>query len=666
MKPVANQERCPGVCIILALLLLLPCLGCRPDRRQAPVAGHGVLDLSGWDMDKGGPVALDGEWEFYPDRLLRPEDFHGATPVTPEDYLRLPGDWNGETVSGRALPGQGQATLRLRILPGPGRGELCLRLFDVKSAYVLWRNGKPLAESGTLGSSGAAEIPCLSVRLPAFPDDGQAIELVLQISNHHYWGGGVLSSIRLGPAATLRFEQAREWALAGFFAGSLLVMGLYHLVLFLFRKNAPPPFFFGCYCLLWLGNFSCSESSVWIVRFLFPQASTIVLDRLALGCFFLSIPVGYRFFHALYPREFPRLLLHLTQVLGVGFTLLALAGPFLVLTTVLPAYYLISSLLIFYCLFMLHRARQRGREGAGFILAGFCFLGVTGLNDMLFDIGFIDSTSLISVGMFVFIFFQSLALARRFSRAFTAVEHLSDELESKNLALETEMAERTRLASEIVTVTEEERRRLSHDLHDGLCQQLSGARLRCSALSRRVMSEQSMAEDVSALSDLLEDSVGQAYDLSRGLWPVEHDPENAGPSLEELARRVSEATGIAIEFSQVLACLPCRNAHVVQLYRIAQEAVANAVKHGKPSRIAISLGCDASRTLTLTVRDDGLGRQAASPSRSGKGGLGLRIMNHRARMIGAALSITDAAEGGTVVVCRLACAEQVPPARITA
>jgi signal transduction histidine kinase len=182
---------------------------------------------------------------------------------------------------------------------------------------------------------------------------------------------------------------------------------------------------------------------------------------------------------------------------------------------------------------------------------------------------------------------------------------------------------------------------------------LTGARLRCQVLERGSTGGREASGELAALSSLLEDVVSEAYDLSRGLWPVEHDPQGAGPSLEELARRMSESSGVAIEFSRELVCADCANEHVVQLYRIAQEAVANAIKHAKPGRITISLRCQPGDRLTLIVCDDGMGRGAASQSK--KGGLGLRIMAHRARMIGGELSIADADGGGTVVTCRLLC-----------
>ena len=651
--PLIADRRAPlAVVLTLVLLGCLGCLGCvRPDP-GARIAGRGLLDLSHWDPDRDGPVALDGEWECHWGRLLAPADFQGPTPPAATAYLALPSAWNGLRLDGREVGGVGCATLRLRLLPGPKTADLALRVFNIKAAYALWLDGELLAASGRVGLTADEEIPEPSLRLPVLRVTGQPVELVLQVSNHNAWEGGVIAPLRLGPAVRLRAEQERDWAIAAFFAGSLLVMGLYHLVLYVFRKNNPSPLYFGGYCLLWLGYYVCSDASAWTVRLLFPRAGAALLDTISLVCFFVSVPVGYQFFRSLYPREFPRWLLGLALVMAAGFSILALAGRPLVLSRALPVYYLTASLLIFACLFLLDRARRHGRQGAGCILAGFSILGLVGLNDMLFDLGLIPTLPLISVGMFAFILFQSLALAQRFSRAFFAVEDLSAELEHKNVALEGEMAERTRLASEIVVVTEEERRRLSHDLHDGLCQQLTGARLRCSVLRRRTAGDETMDAAVSELSALLEGAADQAYALSRGLWPVEHDPGDPGPSLEALARRMGASSGVAIDFSRNLACAPCVNAHVVQLFRIGQEAVVNAVKHARPGRIDIVLRCDASRRLTLTVRDDGIGRRAAAPTGSG---LGLRLMAHRAGMIGASLSIDDAAQGGTVVTCALAC-----------
>jgi len=252
--------RSPLVRAMMAVFFLFALAGCVREGRTVPVAHHGVLDLSGWDPDRDGPIELNGEWAFYQGKLLDPAALAGTAPDKAEDFLALPANWNGETAAGKDIGTVGQATLRLRILPGPGTGRLGLRLFYIKAAYVLWVNGTVLATSGTLGTDARTEVPEPSLRLPSWQADGRPLDLVLQVTNHHYREGGVVAPIRFGPAATLWNEQVRDWAISGFFAGSLLVMGVYHLVLFLFRKNSPAPLYFGLYCLLWLGKISSVRS----------------------------------------------------------------------------------------------------------------------------------------------------------------------------------------------------------------------------------------------------------------------------------------------------------------------------------------------------------------------------------------------------------------------
>jgi signal transduction histidine kinase len=151
---------------------------------------------------------------------------------------------------------------------------------------------------------------------------------------------------------------------------------------------------------------------------------------------------------------------------------------------------------------------------------------------------------------------------------------------------------------------------------------------------------------------MLEGLVDHAYDLSHGLWPVDHDGGGVSPSLKKLAHRLSTTSGITIELAESYGCDTCRNAAVTQLYRIAQEAITNAVRHARADRITVSFDCTDCRTMVLTVHDDGIGRSRASPSDSG---LGMRIMAHRARTVGGHLEVADAPGGGTVVSCTARC-----------
>ncbi len=642
-----NQPVRPMLTALLALLLLTLGGGCAPRDADMPVAEYGVFDLTGWDLVGDGPVALDGQWEFYWDRLLAPEDFKpDLAPPQPSGFMNLPGTWKGYELEGRPLPGQGQATFRLRLLPGPGDLQLALRIVGIHAAYRLWADGRLIAESGVVGLSPANESPHRSLVLARFTSQGVPIDLVLQVSNHGFRRGGLLYSVLLGLPNQLELIHSRIWSWGMFFVGSLLIMAVYHLVLYFLKRKESSTLYFSLGCLLLICYYVTSDPSDWLIKLFILKADPEIIQKISVISYPIMSSCTYRFYRYLYPLEFSRFIQNLCDLRNIAFVLIVLTQPNLVVYTVLYWFALSTVLLNCYFLVMLIICVRRGRDGASFLLLGYLFFSAATLSEIYGHIIGFSEGSILMFGFLAFVLFQALAMAQRFATAFTAVENLSADLR-------TEMDERSRLEREIINVSEEERRRLSHDLHDGLCQQLVGTRVRCATLARRPIAEQGVAADVSEIASLLQDSVSQAYNLSRGLWSVELAPGEVGASLAELARHVGQSSGVDISYSERLACAPCCNEHLVQLYRIAQEAVTNAVKHARAGRIAITLTCGPNRRLTLTVRDDGVGRQAAGRS---AGGLGLRIMAYRARMIGATLSIDDAETGGTMVACSLACA----------
>lgn len=648
-----RPRRAPLFLPLLLVLFTLQLLGCDKSIGTAPTARNGVLDLSGWSATRDGPIALDGQWAFYWDRLLRPEAFtDGGNAPEKTGYLSLPAFWQDAVHDGRHLPGTGQATFRLHLVPGPGVQHVVLRLFALSAAYRLWGNGVLIAESGVVGESAASETAHRSLILAPLTLDARPMDLVLQVSNHYFRRGGVQAPLVLAAPGVLERQHIRTWCWAMFFAGSLLIMAIYHFSLYFLKKKDVSTLYFGLYCLVLIGLYTTMDSSEWLIDLFLPGAAPDVVGEISL-CLYAILPsILYRFYRSLYPKEFIVQLLYLCDARSIIFCAIILSQEGVVIYAALKWCALLSLFLNVCFLVMLYCCLRRGRVGSLLLFLGCIILSITSLNDLYRHIFSANMVNVLPIGLLAFVLAQALALAQRFSNAFTAVEDLSLALEANNATLQEEMDERFRLEKEIVNVTEEERRRLSHDLHDGLCQQLAGARLRCSALEHLPMNAQGVASEVAEISSLLEDSVRQAYALSRGLWPVEHGLGGGGLSLAELALRVGQSSQIAVTCYEDLGCETCVNAHSVQIYRIAQEAVTNAVKHANPDEITVSLRCGPDKRLTLTVRDDGVGRKAAART---SGGLGMRIMAHRARMIGATLSIVDGEPVGTVVTCCLEC-----------
>ena len=157
------------------------------------------------------------------------------------------------------------------------------------------------------------------------------------------------------------------------------------------------------------------------------------------------------------------------------------------------------------------------------------------------------------------------------------------------------------------------------------------------------------AADASKVVELVEEGMNLARNLARGLYPVEMEAEGLMAAFQELATSITKGTRIQCVFECDVPVLVHDDALATHLYRIAQEAVRNAIQHGKPKRIGINLS-ERGQLLTLTVEDDGQGIPDTGPETKG---LGVRIMAHRASMVGGTFSIEPAPTGGTIVTCSL-------------
>jgi signal transduction histidine kinase len=204
------------------------------------------------------------------------------------------------------------------------------------------------------------------------------------------------------------------------------------------------------------------------------------------------------------------------------------------------------------------------------------------------------------------------------------------------------------LERRIAEVSDREQRRIGEDLHDGLCQQLVGVAFAARRLAAR-LSDLSLreTEDAAKLAGLLGESIAQARDVARGLYLVQLEADGLNSALEELAMQVRSRHAIACQFIDQSPTVTVDETIATCLFRIAQEAVNNALKHSRAGQITITLATDQGQ-IRLAIEDDGTGLPADYGS---MGGLGLQIMNYRARMIGATLTLRPRPGGGTVVGC---------------
>lgn len=220
---------------------------------------------------------------------------------------------------------------------------------------------------------------------------------------------------------------------------------------------------------------------------------------------------------------------------------------------------------------------------------------------------------------------------------------------ASTIILRADIAHRERLEKEVLEISEREQRRIGQDLHDGLCQRLTGIALFNRSLQQKLTAK-SVAEagEAARVTELINSSIEEARRLIHGLHPVPNEPLGLMMALRELVAGAQSLTKLACRFDcPDTVVIPDRIA-ATHLFRIAQEALHNALRHAKASNIVIALRADEN-TITLTVSDDGCGL----PEHRSRSGLGLEIMDYRATAIGATLTVRRSEKHGTVVDCTL-------------
>lgn len=229
------------------------------------------------------------------------------------------------------------------------------------------------------------------------------------------------------------------------------------------------------------------------------------------------------------------------------------------------------------------------------------------------------------------------------------VEERAAELTAANEKIVAQMQERLRLENALLDISEQEQRRLGQDLHDGLCQSLSGLALMGRSLTKTLEERglHELAAQAQRLAGLIHESAEEARDAARGLHPVVMDSEGLVSALHELAARTHGQVRCRLRCERVV--LIADNGAALHLYRIAQEAVVNALKHAGARCITLSLRM-RERVLMLGVSDDGHGMPEVLLKNHG---MGIRLMQYRADVIGADFSIRRRRNGGTRITCAL-------------
>ncbi len=345
----------------------------------------GILDLTKVHVSEN-PVKLKGEWAFYWKELLSPEDIHNrlAMDGNNDRWISIPGSWLGYQLDGQQLNGTGFATFRVVIkLSEQDRNErLALRMPTIFHAYKLWVNGELLAEVGTVGPDKSSLTPHLATKLVFFQPQNDRVELVMQVANFHHSRGGITKYIEFGGSDVLTVRTNLRIAAEMFTTAGLLVIGVYHLLLFGLRRKDRAPLYFGLFTTL-SGIRSLLVGELLLTQLWpsFPWGLQFKIEYLIL------CSIGYimtMYFDSIFPNYVSRWFHLGTRIVTGAFCIVVVVTPALLYTKMLLMIGVMVFLHMVYLMVGLVKAALSRMEGALIFLLVSVVGLVTVVNDFFY------------------------------------------------------------------------------------------------------------------------------------------------------------------------------------------------------------------------------------------------------------------------------------------
>jgi class 3 adenylate cyclase len=403
--------------------------GCGKPRTKPPVVENGVLDLTEWNFERDGYIALNGDWAFYWNNLYSPEDFKQDTLLRMTGFCSVPGYWSQQKIGDQYLPGQGFATYRIKIRTNTPDKLLALKLLDASSSYKLFINGEFVAGNGVVSPDPEKAKPQFVPKERTFTKSSDELDVVMQVANNFHSKGGIWSEIIIGNQEQVMALHDYNAFSDLFIMGAVFILFIYHVWIYLFRKSEYAVFWFGMTCLSLLVRSSVTSERFLFVLFpSFDPGIGLKLEYLTICGSSLSWAM---FLYYLFPKDFSETVLRIIIAIVVIEVLIILGTSdafysghliWLQLSVIIMGIYFNGVALI---------STIRGRHGGLYILLSILIIFSCLINDILYSRLIINTAFIIPYGFFLALLSQAYLLSSRISLAFNTAEQLTVNLEIK-------------------------------------------------------------------------------------------------------------------------------------------------------------------------------------------------------------------------------------------
>ncbi|MFW5770231.1 MAG: SpoIIE family protein phosphatase [Spirochaetota bacterium] len=627
------------------------------------------MNLESIDFNQHRPVKLDGHWEFYWKQLLTPEDFDTCKKIPAERYAEVPGQWNGIKINNTTLRGDGYATYRLKVKTGNHQPQLAIKAIDMRTAYRMFVNGKEVARNGKVGTSREKMRPQYLPLVVNIEDRSPVLDIIVQVSNYHHRIGGFWRSLQLGKNEDLYNMRLKRLNFEFFLFGGLIIMGLYHLGLFVIRRKDPSALYLGLFCLI-IAIRPMITGEYFLIQH-FPDFNWEVMLKLEYLSLYMGVFLFATFLHSVFPDEFSRPFLRVTQVISAAMSAMVMVTVTRLYSHTVQAFEVFTLLVSLYAVYVVARAIINRRDGALFFLAGIIILLITVTNEILYDNMIIDTGNYFALGLLLFILAQAFLLSVRYSRAFTSVENLSMELDLKNR----ELMDIDRLKDDFLANVSHELRTplngiigIAESIHDGAAGKMT--QMARHNLSMIVHSGTRLSNLV---NDLLDFSRLKHSDIALNLQPL--DMKSVVDLVLDLSRNLSGSKDLSL-INLVPEDAPRVLADENRIQQVLLNLVDNAVKFTDHGEI-LFLACPEEDYLAIYISDTGIGIDQKNIERIfepfeqadgsisrlyGGTGIGLSISSQLITLHGGTITAESEPGSGTTIRITLPLFKSVAPA----
>ena len=571
----------------------------------AQVAKEGQADLSRHSFESDGPLELAGTWEFYYNRLLTPDDF--SKPQNP-DWIQVPGSWNRQG----AYPSLGFATYRIRLKLPEQQHSLSLYFPIINSSAKIWINGVLEEETGVVGTDEAHHAPKLISTIVSLPERVRDLDIVVQAANYSYYSGGIGGVPQVDKSSAIFKRINRANGLENFFAGSLIAMFLYQLILYFLFDRGKPYLWLSLICLGVALRALIVHGGSFLLPNLFPYVEWEYWKKIEFGSVYAIIALFPLYVYHLFPDFAPRKPIFFFVGLATVMCLTVLATHQPTYGSLLEVCHGALLLAFVYAVYSVSRAWKSGNKDAKIILFGvlasFPFILTEILkNSVLYPVD-IQFMYPVEMGVLVFLLFQVYLLANHYSKSYKKLEIL-------NLDLEKVVAERTRQLTTANTVKDRLLSVMSHDVKSplnslrGILQVFSTGAISQEEFRKFALH---IEDDLNKTNLLVENILFWTASQLKGIQ-VKKESFDLQALIEEnlnLVQRIADNKKVVIHHNAPKNMKAVADKNILNL--VLRNLLANAIKYSfEGGEIQILVKVE-NRSLSIQVKDKGVGMDEAT------------------------------------------------------